>query len=428
MGTAGEAGSFWLFRNDREAVFLRRPNRFLIIADGGPGVGEIACHCPNPGRLVEFAFPGARLILEKRDQGDGDGAKTGYTAVGVYHEDHVAPLFAARANGAARALILRRVIPGLTTARPEYALGASRFDFYCEDCQGRRHLVEVKACSLVEYGTAMFPDAPSGRALKHLEELAALAREGYVCHVLFVIVHGSPDRFVPNLHTDPALAAALCRYGGDDAARRDKPVRVHAALLRANAQGEAVLAAPRVPVDLSIGGLAESNRGSYLIALELPEPREIPVGALGTLRFEPGWYVYAGSAQGNLAERTARHLRRTRKRRHWHIDYLTPFARTITALPIMSYRNLECSLAADLAGLGGRPAPGFGASDCRCGSHLYYFSRAPLENRAFVDLLLRYRHHEFSRVDGESRPVRALAALTVTAPLPRSPAGRTTGP
>ncbi|MDR2185487.1 MAG: DNA/RNA nuclease SfsA [Treponema sp.] len=413
-----EKQSVRLFRNDLEAVFVRRPNRFLIIAKDGNR--EIPCHCPNPGRLIEFfgfrdsGIPGARLILEERPREAKTTAKTAFTAAGIYYRNAVAPLFSSRANRAAEKLILPRIIPGLREIQAEYTIGASRFDFCCTGEQGARHLIEVKACSLIEYAAAMFPDAPSERALKHLEELAELSRRGYVCHVLFVIVHGKPSVFIPNLHTDPAFAAALSRLGravdppgdrtekgGTGAAAGKGPVLVHAALLRCNSRGGAKLAVPSVPVDLSHGALAASNRGSYLVLLELAGAAETEVGALGTVSFEAGWYVYAGSAQRNLFSRISRHQRKVRKRKHWHIDYLSPWAKTIKAVPIMSYRNLECELAQALTKLGGRAVPGFGSSDCRaapgkrrCPSHLYYFADPPLRNRAFVDLLLRFRHRE----------------------------------
>jgi sugar fermentation stimulation protein A len=309
---------------------------------------------------------------------------------GLYYRDAVVPLFSSRANRAAEQLILRKIIPGLTELTPEYTLGHSRFDFLCVDSRGRQHLVEVKACSLVEHGAAMFPDAPSGRALKHLEELAELSSRGYQCHVLFVVTHGNPAVFIPNLHTDPAFAAALSRRRG--------AVAAHAALLRCDSAGRAGLVSAALPVDLSHGELAESNSGNYLILLELAEKRRIEVGALGTIPFKAGWYVYAGSARKNLSQRVNRHLRRQRKQQHWHLDYLTPFAAQgpgkLKALPILSYRNLECDLAAELAKLGGIPVPRFGSSDCNCPSHLYYFREAPMGSREFVDMLLRYRHVE----------------------------------
>jgi sugar fermentation stimulation protein A len=385
-----------LFTNDREAVFLRRPNRFLVIA--GDADEELACHCPNPGRLLELLFSGDRLILERR--AERAGAKTAWTAAGLYHRDTVVPLVSARANLAAEKLILREIIPNLREFVSEYTLGSSRFDFLCTDKRGGKHVVEVKACSLIEHGVAMFPDAPSGRALKHLEELAALSLQGYQCHVLFVIVHSSPSCFIPNLHTDPAFASGLSRYGHAvhaPAGVRSSgagPVAVHAALLRCNQNGSAFLVNPSVPVDLSHGAAAESNAGNYLILLELPESRRISVAALGTLDFPGGWYVYAGSARKNLSRRMSRHLRKERKLKHWHLDYLTPCAKTIQALPIASYRNLECALAGDLRTLGGRTVKGFGSSDCRCPGHLCYFPEPPLCNPAFVDLLMRYRHVE----------------------------------
>jgi sugar fermentation stimulation protein A len=331
-----------------------------------------------------------------------------YYQDGTTGQEVVAPLFSSRANKAAELLVLKNIIPDLNEAQGEYTIGDSRFDFLCTDAKGRRHLVEVKACSLIENGVAMFPDAPSERALKHLEELAELRGKGYICHVLFVIVHSDPAVFIPNLHTDPALAAGLFRLGtaappaGKSAAKpgRNKPVLIHAALLRLDNRGKAVLAKPSVPVDLSHGKLAERDSGNYLIILELLEKAEADVGSLGTLRFKAGWYVYAGSAMKNLRSRIARHQRKIRKQKHWHLDYLTPFAKTpIKALPILSYHNLECDLARDLLALGGKPVNGFGSSDCKnkCPAHLYYFPSSPLLNRDFIAMLFRYRHVEALR-------------------------------
>jgi sugar fermentation stimulation protein A len=384
-----------LFRNDREALFIERPNRFLIIA--GDGKARIPCHCPNPGKLAEFFgyrgsdIPGARLILEQREA--GTGAKTGWTAAGLYYRKGVVPLFSARANKAAERLILPEIIPGIRDIQAEFSLGNSRFDFLCAGKQGKRHLVEVKACSLVEYGTAMFPDAPSERALKHLKELAALADQGYACHIVFVIVHGNAEVFIPNLHTDPQFAAALGTYGrAAGHGGSGGPVMVHACSLHCDSGGTAYLTRAAVPVDLSHGELAAEDRGSYLVILEIPRTRTIETGALGAPRYEAGWYVYAGSAQKNLSLRIRRHLRKIRKKRHWHIDYLSPYAARITAYPVCSYRNLECELAGALEKSGGRGIPGFGSSDCRCKSHLFYFQNPPLKNPAFLELLFRFRH------------------------------------
>jgi sugar fermentation stimulation protein A len=433
-----------LFRNDREAVFVRRPNRFLIIAKAEGR--EIPCHCPNPGRLIEFFgfrdynIPGIRLILEQRAaappaageagkarKSSRGTAKTAYTVAALHYRGGFVPFFSARANTAAKALILPEIIPGLREVHAEFTRGNSRFDFLCIDRRGRRHLVEVKACSLIEYGVAMFPDAPSGRALKHLEELAVLSAEGYQCHILFVIVHGAPRVFIPNLHTDPLFAAALSRYGraadipaGDNgnagaAGERGKqaggpgPVEIHAALLRCGRDGNAVLAARSIPVDLSHGELAAGDGGNYLIILEIAEDTAADIGARGTVHFKAGWYVYAGSARKNLSKRIGRHLRKTGKQNHWHLDYLCPLAKTIKALPFYTYHNRECDLAAEMKNLGGQGVPGFGSSDCRCESHLYYFKNRPEGNRGFIETLFRFRHvdaliRRAARIEAETFP------------------------
>ena len=140
---------------------------------------------------------------------------------------------------------------------------------------------------------------------------------------------------------------------------------------------------------------AGTDAGNYLILLELKKSCSIEAGSLGNLLMEQGWYVYSGSARRNLSARIARHQRKEKKK-HWHIDYLAPCAETIKALPIITLRNIECNLAADLEALGGRGISGFGCSDCRCKSHLFYFPDFPLENSDFQNMLFRYRHERFN--------------------------------
>jgi sugar fermentation stimulation protein A len=287
-------------------------------------------------------------------------------------------------NKAAQALVLPAMFPGARQLVPEFSIGSSRFDFMVEDAAGQRHLVEVKSCSLVEHGVAMFPDAPSLRATRHLEELSLLASQGYRCHVLFMIAHGHPQRFVPNLHTDPAFSVALSRAAAT--------IDIRAVEIQLDGQGFATLAQDEVPVDLSYSSLAGQDRGSYLVTLELTDPVSVNVGALGTLEFEAGWYAYAGSAQRGLSSRMARHLRKSRKARHWHLDYLTPHATGMEAWAVASERNLECEMAKALGDIGGRAVPGFGSSDCGCPSHLFRLPAAPRTDPEFIALMLRFRH------------------------------------
>ncbi|MBM3956927.1 MAG: GIY-YIG nuclease family protein [Gemmatimonadetes bacterium] len=120
------------------------------------------------------------------------------------------------------------------------------------------------------------------------------------------------------------------------------------------------------------------GRGGYALVIKLQEPLGLPVGALGAVTLPSGYCLYFGSAMSGLAARVARHLRR-RKRLHWHIDYLTSVALPLEVWWAECGHRTECHWAAAALLLPGAsaPAPGFGASDCRCGSHLVHVGRRP---------------------------------------------------
>lgn len=126
--------------------------------------------------------------------------------------------------------------------------------------------------------------------------------------------------------------------------------------------------------------------GSYVLILLLPQADSIQVGRLGRFRFPTGWYAYAGSARGpgGLAARIAHHLRPA-EHPHWHIDYLRARARPVDVWYALGERRRECIWAQALTELAGAyvPAPRFGASDCRCATHLVGFA-APPDRAAFA--------------------------------------------
>ena len=97
--------------------------------------------------------------------------------------------------------------------KPEYTFGDSRFDFYMER-DGEKYLTEVKGCTLaadLERGTGLFPDAPTERGVKHLDELAAAAQKGYHCRIAFVIQMNGIHTVFPNDDTQPEFGQALSR-------------------------------------------------------------------------------------------------------------------------------------------------------------------------------------------------------------------------
>ncbi len=365
-----------VFQPHREGQFLYRPNRFVVHV--ATSQGEVRAHCPNPGRLIELLTPGRRVFLER---GETPGRKTPWTLVAAEYKGEILSLYSSRANQIAGDLVIPRLFPQARDIRGEYSHGGSRFDWHFF-WKGREIFLEVKACTLIEEGVAMFPDAPSERASRHLRELAELEkpREG---HVLFIVMNPQAEYFIPNHHTDPVFAQTLSEVQGK--------VDFHGVSVRCNAQGFLELVQEDLPIQTLPLETLRKNRGIYLIVLEIPEDLRIPVGALGNRDFPGGWYVYCGSAMGSLSSRVKRHLGK-RKKKHWHIDYLSSKAKSLKGFPIYMGKNRECELAAGLRGFSQGEVPGFGSSDCRCPSHLFYFEEPVLPNRDFLTLLFRFRH------------------------------------
>ena len=97
--------------------------------------------------------------------------------------------------------------------KPEYTYGKSRIDFYMES-DGERFLTEVKGCTLADDlhpGIGLFPDAPTERGVKHLQELTKAAKEGYHCSIAFVIQMNGIHRVLPNETAQPEFKEALVK-------------------------------------------------------------------------------------------------------------------------------------------------------------------------------------------------------------------------
>ncbi len=113
-------------------------------------------------------------------------------------------------------------------------------------------------------------------------------------------------------------------------------------------------------------------KGIYLLILRIRKNTEIKVGSLGGIVFQRGYFIYVGSAQNNLIKRVQRHLSGDKKLR-WHIDYLTT-AENVDVVKVLyreSQKNAECETASVLSETA-ESVKGFGSSDCRCNSHLFW--------------------------------------------------------
>lgn len=187
------------------ATFLSRPNRFVALVRRQ---GEsLAVHVKNTGRCAELLTPGAAVYLERSEN---PARKTLFDLVAVQKGAMLVNMDSAAPNAAAKEWLAAGGLGPVELLRPEYRLGGSRFDFYAEQA-GQKMLVEVKGCTLETARRARFPDAPTLRGLKHVNELAALAGQGWRCCVLIVLQMKGPAAFEPNWATHPQFGEALRR-------------------------------------------------------------------------------------------------------------------------------------------------------------------------------------------------------------------------
>ena len=187
-----------------QGEFLERPNRFIAYVNIA-GKKETV-HVKNTGRCKELLLPGAEVYLEKSDNPD---RKTQYDLIGVKKGEMLVNMDSQAPNKVVEEwLRAGGLFPDVVAVKPETFYGNSRFDFYIETAS-EQIFMEVKGVTLEENGVVRFPDAPSERAVKHVEELIKAREEGYQVYVLFVIQMEEAAYFTPNEDTHPEFARAL---------------------------------------------------------------------------------------------------------------------------------------------------------------------------------------------------------------------------
>ncbi len=118
------------------------------------------------------------------------------------------------------------------------------------------------------------------------------------------------------------------------------------------------------------------DKGSYLLVIYLPMDSTIRTKGKEFI-LARGFYVYVGSAMRGLKSRIGRHVRGDKKK-HWHIDFLLEKARIIEIFAIPSSVRLEEELSLAVSQYG-KAIEGFGSSDTKTPSNLYYFDENPSE-------------------------------------------------
>ena len=188
------------YKNIVKGTFIERLNRFVAKVEINNSVQIV--HVKNTGRCRELLLPLATVYLEYVDDSN---RKTKYDLIAVEK---------VKANGDVLLINMDSQIPNAAALeylkssklfspkakyKREVTYKNSRFDIFIDDADiGRKAFVEVKGVTLENDGIAMFPDAPTERGVKHLNELASSIDDGFEAYVFFVIQMKEVVSFKPN--------------------------------------------------------------------------------------------------------------------------------------------------------------------------------------------------------------------------------------
>ncbi len=351
------------------AELIERENRFVMSL---LYKGEmIKAHVPNTGRMEEFLYPGAVFFLIP------SGGKYAWRVIGTEYDGFPVLLDTIKVNGVVEILLKEGVLGTINTLKREVNAGTSRFDFQIDSEKYGKYL-EVKSCTLCHRGVAMFPDAPTERGLRHINELDELKSSCF-----FLTTHYGAGVFMPNHHTDYDYSLALSRL---------QDLKVVAGKLKmADPVTMDTSSFNFLKVDLETAERDCADRGTYMLVMEVVEEFSAETGALGTVNYKKGFYIYTGSAMKNLKARVKRHQRK-RKKKHWHMDYILPsHMKVVRSYMIRREDHLEEQIGSDLLSIADDCIDGFGSTDSSLRSHLTYFKEKPIFKKEFQHILLNYR-------------------------------------
>lgn len=202
------------YKKISKGKFLDRPNRFIAHVEIQGRIETV--HVKNTGRCKELLFPGAEVVLE---ESRNPNRKTKFDLVCVKKGSRWINMDSQLPNQAAEEWILNGgLFPEKIYLKREKKYGNSRFDLYVES-EKRKAFIEVKGVTLEEQNIVRFPDAPTERGVKHIEELIRCMEEGYEAYLLFVIQMKGVKEFRPNWQTHQKFGEVL-------AAAEKKGVRI----------------------------------------------------------------------------------------------------------------------------------------------------------------------------------------------------------
>lgn len=186
-----------------KGIFIKRPNRFEaeVLVNGKIEIAHVA----NTGRMSEMLTEGVEVILQKSDN---PKRKTKYSLMFVKKRDSLICIKSALANNVFEDAFKNGKINWIKgKLQREVTYKNSRFDFLItgnENC-----FVEVKCGTYEENGILKFPDAPTSRGRKHIDELIDAKNNGFNGAIVIIGFMDYITEFTPNYKIDSEFGLKL---------------------------------------------------------------------------------------------------------------------------------------------------------------------------------------------------------------------------
>ncbi|WP_304327324.1 DNA/RNA nuclease SfsA [Candidatus Culexarchaeum yellowstonense] len=196
----------------KRGLFLKRLNRFRCMVEVDGRV--YSAHIHDPGRLNELLKFGSEVLVRPHYS---SARKTELYLFAVNSGGSWVLVDSALHNKIFQWLLNSELIPnlhGYSISRAEYEYSGSRFDFLLESRFGGKAILEVKGCTLVLNGFALFPDAPTVRGRRHVKCLIKALNDGYESIIFFLVTHPEAEIFKPNWDVDEEFSKALLEAYG----------------------------------------------------------------------------------------------------------------------------------------------------------------------------------------------------------------------
>lgn len=192
------------YRNIKKGRFIDRPNRFIAYVEVD-GRAEV-CHVKNTGRCRELLIPNADVFVQ---ESENTSRKTRFDLISIIKGKRHINMDSQVPNKVFHEWLLKgNLFKDVILIRPESKYKNSRFDFYVETAH-EKIFIEIKGVTLEKDNVVLFPDAPTERGIKHINELMECINDGYKAYLIFIIQMKDVLYFTPNAQTHKEFADAL---------------------------------------------------------------------------------------------------------------------------------------------------------------------------------------------------------------------------